>query len=278
MLASPLPPLIAVLALLWPARRRLAGTTLIAPWAWSIAATAFWAAIELWFTDSSEIRIAPWRYLATAGTLCPMIAVMGAKRPQDRGWQWIVLSLWIVLAIPVAQHQFFRSGQQFSLFAAWLVFLAVLLALELLNYLPTRHAGSALLVAAAQCCLLGDSLGWKPWGEDGATVAAWLVLIAVALAWILHRHSAPPVTPTDQWLQFRNAFGAFWALRVLQRVNQTAEVQGWPVRLEWSGFRELPNRTDAPPAAEVEQCLHTLLRRFVLTQESASDHRINNRL
>lgn len=276
MLASPLPPLIAVLALLWPARRRLTGTTLIAPWVWAMTAVAFLAAIELWLVQSPETAAGPWRYLAAVSTLCPMIAVMGAKRPQDRGWQWIVLSLWIVLAIPVAQHQFFMSGQRFALFAAWLLFLAVLLALELLNYLPTRHAGSALLVAVAQCFLFGDSLGWKPWGEYGAIVAAWLVVSAIAAAWVVQKWYVPSLSPdtqllhvAQQWLQFRNAFGAFWALRVLQRVNQTAELQDWPVRLDWSGFRELPNRTDAPPAAEIEQCLQTLLRRFVAARESS---------
>lgn len=274
MLASPLPPLIATLALLWPARRRLMATTLIGPWVWSMTAVAFWAAIELWLAQSPETAAEPWRYLAVVGTFCPMMAVMGAKRPQDRGWQWIVLSLWVVLAIPVGQHQLFTSGQPFNVFAAWLLFLAVLLALELLNYLPTRHAGSVLLFAAAQCLLLGDSLDWKSLGKYATTIAAWLLFAAVGLAWVLYQRAvsslAPdprPLTPSHHWLRFRNAFGAFWALRVLQRVNQTAEVQDWPVRLEWSGFRELPDRHDAPPADEIDQCLQTLLRRFVAMQD-----------
>ena len=272
MLASPLPPLIATLVLLWPAGRRVMATTLIGPWVWSMTAVAFWAAIELWLAQSPETAAEPWRYLAVVGTFCPMMAVMGAKRPQDRGWQWIVLSLWVMLAIPVGQHQLFTSGQPFNVFAAWLLFLAMLLALELLNYLPTRHAGSVLLFAAAQCLLLGDSLDWKScgeYGEYGATIAAWLVLAAVGIAWLLYQWAAlsltpdpRPLTPSQKWLQFRNAFGAFWALRVLQRVNQTAEVQDWPVRLEWSGFRDLPDRYDAPPADEIDQCMHTLLRRF----------------
>ena len=65
------------------------------------------------------------------------------------------------------------------------------------------------------------------------------------------------------WLQFRDAYGAFWALRILGRVNETAELQQWPMRLEWQGFA---TTDDASPTelqlAEVEQCFETLLRRF----------------
>jgi hypothetical protein len=79
-----------------------------------------------------------------------------------------------------------------------------------------------------------------------------------------------PLLQTNRWLAFRNAWGAFWALRVLQRVNQTAELSDWPIRLQWSGFvrvNEAPDAAsnislDAPTTAALNQSLDALLRRF----------------
>jgi hypothetical protein len=238
----------------------------------------FWIVVEfVHHALPAETAIAPWRYLVAAGSFCPMMAVMGAKRPQDRGWQWIVLSLWVVLAIPVAQHFLFASGQPFQVFAGWPLVLGVLLALELLNYLPTRHAGSALLVAGAQWMLVGDSLDWTAFERFGATISAWLLLAAIGLAWIVRREARAQhpreenlSAATQRWLSFRDSFGAFWALRVLQRMNQTAEVKNWPVRLDWSGFRALPDRNDSAPTAELNQSLQTLLRRFMQNEDDAS--------
>ena len=261
MFSSPLIPLFVSLALLVMARRHLAGTTLLAPWAWAVAVVGFWFTVELW--NATSVVPTALRYLTLAGTLCPMMALMGAKRPQDRGWQWIVLSLWCVLAIPVGQHFMFTPSQPFALFAAWPIFLFVLIGLELLNYLPTRYAPSAMLFVVAQSILVAEVLDWFETPLT-SSAAAWLTFVAIAVAWLFSPQSpAPnPQPPTSRWLHFRNTFGAFWALRILQRVNQTAEIQDWPVRLEWSGFRELPGRSDPLPEEAVEKCLDTLLRRF----------------
>lgn len=264
MLTSPIISLFASLALLVMARRTFSGTTLLGPWAWAVGAVVFWISSELWFFQSETSKDA-WLYLVLAGSLCPMMSLMGAKRPQNRGWQWIVLSLWIVLAIPVGQHFLFTPSQPFALFAAWPIFLLVLIGLELLNYLPTRHALSAVLFVVAQSILLSNLLGWFEMSL-ATFIASWLTLATIVAAWILSSHS--PDTnlqlPSARWLHFRNAFGAFWALRVLQRVNQTAEIQNWPVRLEWSGFRELPGQSDPLPKEAIDLCLDTLLRRFVV--------------
>lgn len=264
MMHSPILPLITTLILLLPAYRRLRGTTLLAPWVWAIACVAFWTGVEVFSNESRNYHPAALYYLAAAGTFCPMMAVMGAKRPQDRGWQWIVLSLWVVLALPVAQHMLFTRSQSFTVFAAWPLFLGVLVALELLNYLPTRFAVGAGLFAASQSLLLSHSLDWVPSINHAPNWAAWLACAAVASTWLLTSLSSAPclLSPSTRWLRFRNAFGAFWALRVLQRVNQTAKIQNWPVRLQWSGFRELPGRNDPLPVEAMEQCLGTLLRRF----------------
>jgi hypothetical protein len=75
------------------------------------------------------------------------------------------------------------------------------------------------------------------------------------------------MAPFDQrWLAFRDGWGAFWALRVMGRVNESAERSGWPVRLGWHGFTSIdgtaPPEIDERIAAQVEQAMDSLLRRF----------------
>jgi uncharacterized membrane protein YhaH (DUF805 family) len=254
--------------------RRVRGTTLTAPSLWWIAAAAAIAAVEAMLAyqhaDPTTLRASLWRYTAAVGTFCPLTAVLGAKRPQDRGWQWVVSSLWLVLLVPVAQAIASPGGTQLELVGAWRWLLWGFIAMGLLNYLPTRFALSALLVAAGQIVLLSGPTGiaqnLSPTTRIAAATA--LFLAAGGLA-PLSRYRAPPSTlpQTARWLAFRDAWGAFWALRVLQRVNQTAELSGWPVRLQWGGLISTDDAAPLdtlPPAIEapLNQSLDTLLRRF----------------
>lgn len=264
---------------------KVRGTTLLAPLLWATVAGIGLAAIEAFFntsgTDISPLSVSILRYATAIGTLCPLMAVLGAKRPQNRGWQWIVLSLWVILMLPAAQALLISSGRQLGLFIAWRLFLGAIIGLGLLNYLPTRFWLAAVLVACGQALLLESFLWDKPfvpveWGRAvgiacflAAVVTVWMQLALKASA---NSEVATPglwaeLDPHNrQWLFFRNAFGAFWALRILQRINQTAEVCDWPVRLTWTGF--LPtddapvDSLEASHLAEIDQTLQTLLRRF----------------
>jgi hypothetical protein len=60
------------------------------------------------------------------------------------------------------------------------------------------------------------------------------------------------------WTWFRDHWGVVWALRVQERFNQSAEAQGWPIRLGWYGVS--PESADVPDAAEAT--FKSLLRRF----------------
>jgi hypothetical protein len=211
-----------------------------------------------------------WRYAAAVGTFCPLTAILGAKRPQDRGWQWVVASLWLVLLVPVAQAIASPGGTQLELVGAWRWLLWGFIAMGLLNYLPTRFALSALLVAGGQVILLGAPTGIAQNLSPTTRIAAALALFLAAggLARLCRFRASPStLSQTARWLTFRDAWGAFWALRVLQRVNQTAELSHWPVRLQWSGL-VLTDEPAAPATlapqleAAVNQSLDALLRRF----------------
>jgi hypothetical protein len=266
--------------------RRLRGTTLSAPAAWALAAALGVAVVEAglaWRGELADSMTASlWRYAAAAGTFCPLMGVLGAKRPQDRGWQWVVLSLWVILLVPALQAVAARSGTRLELYGAWRLLLAALIAVGLLNYLPTRYALAAVLFAIGQALLFAPYLITIESSGDGPRIIG-LALILAASALALVIESRRVLLPSDdgepsiarfnaRWFAFRDGWGAFWGLRVMQRVNQTAELSGWPVRLEWwEGFVPIAEggnldakdiALDAETAAHIQQTLDSLLRRF----------------
>lgn len=262
--------------------RQSRGTTLRAPCLWALASTASLAlnAVVESLQENSEqgIGLSALRFAVAASTFCPLMAVLGAKRPQNRGWQWVVLTLWIVVVWPAAQAVLLPTGLHLELSVVWKLFLSGLVALGLFNYLPTRNGLAACGFAAGQIILLDNTLWrWNLVDQQWApAISLVCFLIAATLVGIrLYRKRKredpiawPKFTECDRrWLDFRDAYGALWALRILARVNQTAEVQGWPMRLVWSGFTLLPMEEVTLPTEEqleeLQTTLSTLLRRFV---------------
>ncbi|MEX0938574.1 MAG: hypothetical protein WDZ59_12000 [Pirellulales bacterium] len=266
--------LVLAAAVLWQVVRgirRVRGTTLVAPLWWCVFAVLCVVAARLageWFPQTTaEQWIEPLRYAAAASSLCPMMAVLGAKRPQDRGWQLIVLSLWIILLLPAGQWLLFRPGDRLLINQAWGWFLAVLLVFGLLNYLPTRHWGASLLAASGQLALLAPYLPLVPvhFGAHAESIALGLTLVAVF--WVKWRSKTCGHAQRDvdrAWLEFRDLFGAVWALRVAQRMNASAEMYGWNVQLTWQGFAATEGEEPSEATLrELRRGLRSLLWRFI---------------
>jgi hypothetical protein len=252
---------------------RVHGTTLRAPAVWAVCSALVLAAVEAvlayraeWSgTFGADLAL----YAAAVGTFCPPMAVLGAKRPQDRGWQWIVLSLWIVLLVPAGQAWAAASGAQLHLPLAWSFMLLTLGVGGYLNHTFTRWAPTALAYTVTQACLL---VPWTGGSGDRYFSAPWaLVIVAAWQTWTRHPsdkiRSGEALTSFNQrWLAFRDGWGSFWGLRVKNRVNETASLSNWPVRLEWSGFvandRGAPPEIDQRVAAQIQQAMDSLLWRF----------------
>ncbi len=249
------------------------GTTLRAPLVWAVIA---WAAIlltawmTLWGTPSSGKQTL--RYLAACTSLCPAMALFGAKRPQDQGWQFVVATLWIVLAIPAAQRWAFSPRSGFELHPAWCWFLLLLIGVSVTNYLPTRYALGAVLAGVAQLLLFRDSMSGL--SRSASPVAAAvnptlaLVLFFLAIGWVAYQNRSTRPTAggwNRVWLDFRDQFGAVWALRVMERINHAARQAGRGEVLHWQGFVGPPLRPGetAGERDPLETTVRMLLRRFV---------------
>lgn len=274
----------------WP---RLKGTTLIAPAVWSLLVFALLPMAAFLSSSSPDggtplAGSAGLRLIVATACCCPAMAVFGAKRPQAAAWQFIVGSLWLVLAIPGLRVLLLGDGSPVVLHSAQSWFLFALWSMAAVNYLPTRYAVPGLLVAAAQLALTCEYLplpaAWQqaPWLSANVYPLAAALLMTAALvvgSGLLPRAAAKH--PLDRrWIDFRDAFGAVWGLRCQQRINQSAEMYGWPVRLEWNGFATVgANPINAELDRAIRNNLGNMLRRFVspewIAERSDSGERPN---
>jgi hypothetical protein len=248
---------------------RLRGTTLVAPACWALLAIASVAAVEAALAarpGSAAPSASIYRCLAGAVSFCPLLALLGAKRPQDRAWGWIVLSLWVVLALPALEAWLFQLGR-FELHPARAWFLLILIVMGAGNHLATRYAASACLVSLGQVLLMKESLPPGLAGPAWPRTAIAMFAAAVLAGWLVPTRSR---TVADRaWLDFRDAFGLVWGLRVQERVNGLAAAQTWPIRLTWRGFVPLEGgsergQDDARVARrQARDILYRALWRFV---------------
>lgn len=284
--ANPVMRLVAVAAtfaaavILTRTYRTLAGTTLIIPWAWSLVAFAGIAVASLYATFVLKDRTDnPWgtfssvHFLAACGTLCPFVALIGAKRPQHSAWNFVVVALWCMLALPAAEVVFLQPGQRLEInsFRSW--FLLALIALEMCNFIATRYAISCGLIVFAQLIWLGPWLPWVLWFPAGRfdwELAGLLCAAAgIITAWTVALRPTQADNRYDRlWFDFRDSFGLFWSLRLIERVNDTQKQAAWNFDLGWGGFRtkdEFLTLGELSPAVEtsLRNCLQGSLRRFV---------------
>lgn len=271
---------LAAAVILLRAYRTVAGTTLVIPWAWALLTFACITAANLYATFVLQDRIDnPWgsfssiHFLAACGTLCPLVALVGAKRPQHNAWNFVVLSLWGMLALPAAEVIFLQPGQilEINSFRSW--FLLLLIAAEFFNFMATRYAISCALLVVAQLIWLAPWLPfvlWFPAGRfDWELLGLLCASAGIITAWTVTLRPTHADNAYDRlWFDFRDSFGLFWSLRLIERVNDTAKQAGWDFDLGWSGFRtkqdfkplgKLPPEIDAA----LRNCLQGLLRRFV---------------
>lgn len=259
-------------------RVMLGKTTLLEAWLWGVVAICLWGLTWL-ATDLTHIASAGGAdqlWLASAVLmLSPFVAALGARRPGSRVWSFfVVLPVLAVLMLPAvtAWNKDLRPTP-LRLETPMLIGYALVLVMGAGNYLGTRFAIPAMLAAAACLCIVfpmsevAEQFLW-----EGRTIhAAATIAIGVA-AWLGARQAGRAKrsrpNPLDTvWSDFRDFFGIVWGKRIMDRMNLTAQQEGWPVRLHVDGFVPVDSAKPAQPALEqtvrVEQAFRWLLRRFV---------------
>jgi hypothetical protein len=240
---------------LWRAWRANRDTTIRPAVAWAAGAWAAWCAAAWAAAASPGDPPRLWWYAPLCLTGCASVAVFGARRPVVGAWNFVVAGLLAVLLLPVAEGLGNPRPTE-----AEAIFLAATLTVGLLNYLPTPM-GIALLPVGIACVV--EMASFAGWADLRRWEPAGLVLLAVA-PWAglgLARRSPPERSEFDRlWLDFRDRFGAVWALPAREQFNRAAANAGWPVALDWRGLRltgQGPPDLAAPLAA-----LRALLKRF----------------
>jgi hypothetical protein len=203
------------------------------------------------------------RYVALCLTGCAGIAVLGARRPLFGAWNFVVLGLFTVMMLPLAESLLLGTDSHDGL---RLFFLAATVAIGAINYLPTRFAPAALLLLAAGTVEIA-LLFFPGWFEiRDETLALHALILAVPwISWLCVVKRSREGSEFDQiWLGFRDRWGLLWSQRVREQFNHAAANAGWPVKLSWRGLVIEPGM-DLPAPGEQERMLHTLralLQRF----------------
>ena len=270
-------------------RAHIAGTTLVEPWIWAMVSAAAVVSTTIFIDAVARDSASVLQYLAATGTLCPVVALLGAKKPQNRAWQWIVGALWLILSVPALTAVAFRFTQ-LQLGSIWTGLILILVFLPIGNYLSTRYFFPVVLTSMAQIILLSDCgsivLGrWSTWINEYAVVSP----RATALCFLLlATATARYVTPkrrqrddtdscaTEIWKEFSQLYGILWSRRIADRTDKILAQAGSPLRLGPAYFytTEKEGARNPMPVEQLPEQANTtlknLLRRFVSPQWMAS--------
>jgi len=217
----------------WRAWLANSQTSLLHAVVWAMASWAAWAALLLAEALDWNAVLPVIRYVALSLTACAGVAVLGARRPGMAAWNFVLIALLAVFLLPLAQG--LLTGQASPQGIIWTVFLAITLGVGLINYLFTRLAIGAVMLAggcALEIVALRKGVGWE------SHAAGWLLALAPWAGVAAVRCQRQPRSEFDQcWLDFRNRFGAIWAQRLREQFNRAAANAGWQVELRWKGLR-----------------------------------------
>jgi hypothetical protein len=282
----------AALYVLFGGRRAVSATTLRAAWCWAVLTLIVLAAVEAFLglsPDRSHAYSEHLRFAVALLVFTPTMALLGAKRPQNVAWQFVVSTLWGVLALPALEMWMRGRGEELVIDPVRSWFFIVMIVVGAVNYFSTRFRLAAAQLAIAQAVLLWPHLPFM--GSSEARPPVWLACGLFLTSALTARYAAGRVTRHSYssldlpamhswsfvWRDFRDWYGMVWAVRVMERINASAAMNSWPVRLGWDGFfcgdstrAQEGEPMDAQFAAEqqaaVEQSLRSLLRRFVSSE------------
>jgi hypothetical protein len=229
-----------------------------ANWRTSLLGSVLWGWIAWTALCTALISAGPGSlYAALSLVGCAGVAVLGARRPGAAAWQFVVVALLGVMLLPFAEAVLRDRPLQLS-GVRW-AFLITLLTLVVVNYLPTRLGFAAALVATASAMALYPVIaGNNELNQLARFVGLGCTGAAPVVGWMCLSAGRSRRSAADRvWLDFRDRFGAIWALRLQEQFNRSAANAGLSTTLTWRGLRG----TDSP---QVYELLCALMKRFGL--------------
>jgi len=250
-------------------------TSLTGAWTWGLAAQASWllsCTVNAFASVGSPLLDQLWLWTAIL-TLCPLIAVLGARRPASRVWNWfIILPLMAVLGWPgftvISAWPELASLQVQAPACAGFALVAVMGAG---NYMGTRFTTPAFLAVLAILLALLPLTTFFPVNQisiQTVRAAAGIVFAGGVVCAIRQglRAGLEESRFDRLWFDFRDTFGIVWSIRVQDRLNLIAEKENWQTRLGPHGFEwELKTSLEQRKSTQdrMEHALRWNLRRFV---------------
>jgi hypothetical protein len=224
---------------LWSALRANRKTTLFHTVIWALIAWIAWVGVLFLEVLHEEGAAIPARYLGLGLVGCASVAVFGARRPGVVAWNFVVAGLLVVLLFLWLEGRLAEDDR--ILQRVRTVFLASTLAIGVLNYLPTRLAPAALMLAVGfglEILFLTGSDPMITQFDAARPIARFALASAPWIAFARMQWRPPARSELDRvWLDFRDRFGLVWAQRLREQFNNSAAHASWPVILRWSGLR-----------------------------------------
>lgn len=199
----------------------------------------------------------PWS--AAVLGVAPFVDVLGARRPQHQAWPWFVITPMILVFHWPVVAQLAASGWEAPLEIPGPFALGYLLVVLMGcgNYFGTGNTLPAILVGAGLLCLQFPAVS----GSENMLLWLTVGLLLLATAALLtvmpnERRSLDSNEDGNRkenevnqlWSDFTDLFGMVWAKRVMDRVNQFASRESWPVRLSLFGFVDAENDSSSAPS------------------------------
>jgi hypothetical protein len=142
------------------------------------------------------------------------------------------------------------------------------LAVGVLNYLPTRLGPGALLLGlacGAEIAALASPEAIADRFRAVLPATRWLLAFAPWVGYSSVRGRPPAASEFDRvWFDYQDRFGLVWGQRLREQFNRSAANAGWPVCLYWQGLRLTPGSAPPDPAAKaaILATLRALMQRF----------------
>jgi hypothetical protein len=241
---------------LWQACNNEWKTSLRDTTLWLIATWLAWLGVAI---RSDLDPLAPYgRYGALALALATLVSVFGARQP-TAPWNFVVLGFLAVLGLPLFEQPL---DEHWRLDAPRSLFLALVLAVGIVNFLPTRLGAVSLMLGAAGGIELATlfSPGLFPRGIAWTRVVESLLATAPLVGWLTAHTSDTGCKTSILWRRFRDRYGVVWALRVKEQFNNAARHQGLRGSLDWFGLETVePSSEDDERSLKL---LDAILTRF----------------